>query len=100
MAKLATKTANVLKYLQENDKGEGVPVEEIAEALSTAAAPLTKRNIIPTVTLSLGRAPKDGSRGVLATYEKRAVEGVEGDVGFAVLTDEGAAFDFDAEDAE
>lgn len=97
MAKLAPKTARVLEYLQQNDQGEGVSVEEIAEALSTPEEPLTKRNVIPTVTLSLGREPKDGSRGKLATYVKREVEGKDEEVGFAMLTEEGAAYDLENE---
>lgn len=96
MAKLAEKSARVLEYLQQNDQGEGVSVVEIAEALSTEAEPMTKRNIIPVISLSLGKALKDGSRGVLAKYEKREEEGET--VGYAVLTDEGVNFDLNAED--
>lgn len=94
MAKLAENSAKVLEFLQQNDAGEGVSVHEIAEALGK-----TTRSVIPTITLSLGTAPKDGSRGILATYEKREVEGEDKPVGFAVLTEEGLNFDLSA-DAE
>lgn len=87
MAKLAEKSLNVLNYLQANDNGQGIAVTEIAEALGVSV-----KSVIPCVTLSLGKAPKDGSRGVLASYDKRVIEGVEKPVGYAVLTEEGMNF--------
>ncbi len=86
MAKLAEKTGKVLQYLQENDSGNGISIAEIAAAMG-----LEEKNIRPVVTLSLA-AKKDGSRGALALYEKRQVEGEEKTVGYAVLTPEGRDF--------
>ena len=86
MAKLAEKTANVLNYLKANDTGKGVAISEIAAALG-----VEDKNVRPIVTLSLA-AKKDGSRGALAVYEKREVEGAEKPVGYAVLTDEGRGY--------
>lgn len=86
MAKLAEKSGKVLEYLQENDTGNGVTIAEIAAAMG-----LEEKNIRPVVTLSLA-AKKDGSRGALALYEKREVEGEEKPVGYAVLTPEGREF--------
>lgn len=93
MAKLAEKSGNVLAYLQANDTGDGVSIAEIAESMG-----LEEKNIRPVVTLSLA-ARKDGSRGALALYEKREVEGEEKPVGYAVLTEEGRNF-VDEDDSE
>lgn len=93
MAKLAEKSGNVLAYLQEHDTGDGVSIREIAEAMG-----LEEKNIRPVVTLSLA-AKKDGSRGALAVYDKREVDGEEKPVGFAVLTEEGRNF-VDEDDPE
>jgi len=93
MAKLAEKTGKVLAYLQEFDFGEGVSIEQIAEAMG-----LEEKQVRPCITLGLA-AKKDGTRGALARYEKRADKnGGEKPVGYAVLTDEGAAY-VDADEA-
>ena len=92
MAKLAEKSARVLEYLQQHDNGNGVAISEIADALG-----LDVKSVRPTVSLSLAKAPKDGSREILATYEKRQVEGEEKTVGYAVLTEAGRNYTEDAE---
>lgn len=86
MAKLAEKSGQVLAYLQEHDTGSGISIKEIADFMG-----LEEKNIRPVVTLSLA-AKKDGSRGALALYDKREVEGEEKPVGYAVLTPEGREF--------
>ena len=93
MAKLAEKSGKVLAYLQEHDNGEGIAISELAEAMG-----LREVQVRPVVTLSLA-AKKDGSRGALATYEKREIEGEEKPVGYAVLTPEGRDF-VDEDDEE
>ena len=93
--KITANTAGVLKYIQENDKGEGVAISEIANALGK-----TERQVRPVVTPNLGAKKKDGVEihPALVIYVKKEVE-VEGEkktVGYAQLTDEGRAFDIDA----
>lgn len=86
MAKFTEKTSKVFAYLQANDNGNGVAISEIA-----AATGFEEKSVRPIVVLSLA-AKKDGSRGALASYEKRKIEGVEKEVGYAVLTDEGRSY--------
>lgn len=93
MAQLKEKSAAVLEYLQQHDNGEGVRIDEIAEALN-----MTPAQVRPCVSLSLARAPKDGSRGSLAEYQKRDEDGKS--VAYAVLTAEGREFVNEADTEE
>ena len=90
--KLTVKTKAVLDYVRENDKGDGVTMTEIAEALG-----MTTKAVGPLVWTSL-RAKKDGSRGDLVTYEKRAITGQDKPVGYVHITDEGADYEDPIED--
>lgn len=86
---LTENTAEVLAYIQANDKGEGVSIDQIAEALDKKP-----NQVRPVVTNALkARTNKEGvDFPALALYEKRDVEGAEKPVGFAVLTEEGRNF--------
>lgn len=87
MAKLTPKSAAVLEYVKANDKGDGVRMTDLAEALG-----FTVKQVGPIVWTSL-KEKKDGSRPSLVTYEKRTVEGAEKPVGYVHITEAGAAYE-------
>lgn len=86
MAKLSESVGQVFDYIQANDTGEGVAISEIANALGKE-----EKQVRPIVVLHL-REKRDGSRGALATYVKKDIEGEDKPVGYAVLTEEGKNF--------
>lgn len=86
MAKLTEKSWAVLNYIRENEKADGLTMNEIADGIG-----LTVKQIGPIVWTSL-KAKKDGSRGDLVRYEKREVPGADKPVGFVFLTDEGREY--------
>lgn len=92
MAKLTTKSKAVLDCVKSLDKGDGVKMTTIAEELG-----LTVKQIGPIVWTSL-KEKKDGSRGSLVTYEKRAVAGEDKPVGYVHITEEGANYSDPEED--
>lgn len=83
MAKLTEKTRIVFDFVKENDKGDGVKMEDIAIATG-----LTIKQVGPIVWTSL-KEKKDGSRPALVSYEKRMVDGSDKPVGYVHLTDAG-----------
>lgn len=87
MAKLTPKTKLVLDFVRENDKGDGVTMQEIADGTG-----LSVKACGPIVWTSL-KAKKDGSRGDLVTYEKRTIAGQEKPVGYVHITDEGKEYE-------
>lgn len=97
MAKLKESTRKVFDYVRENDKGDGVKMEDIAAALYPELdIKAAVRKIGPCVYTAL-KEKKDGSRPALVTYEKRMVAGEEKPVGYAHITEAGKVYE-DTED--
>lgn len=85
--KLTVKTKAVLDFVRENDEGDGISMQDLAEGVG-----MTVKQIGPIVWTSL-REKKDGSRPALVTYEKRSIEGQDKTVGYVHITEEGKIYE-------
>lgn len=85
--KLTVKTKAVLDFVRENDEGDGISMQDLAEGVG-----MTVKQIGPIVWTSL-REKKDGSRPALVTYEKRSIEGQDKTVGYVHITEEGKNYE-------
>ena len=82
MAKLTENSATIFNYIRDNDEGDGLSMQEIADGTGR-----TVKQIGPVVWTQLGK--ERGDRPQLVEYKKIEVEGEDKRVGYVFITEAG-----------
>lgn len=92
MGRLTEKSKKVFEYVKENDTGDGLTLETIANGTG-----LTVKAVGPIVWTAL-QEKKDGSRGALVSYEKRQVQ--DKTIGYVHITPLGREYESESEEED